>query len=239
MALVQVLVDQREPAHIRHLKFGGVPVEVTLLDYGDVWGMCDDGCLVAIERKTASDFLNTLKDDRLFPQVTGLRALTEWAYLAITGTLSPAPGDATFCDGRRTGWNWKAVTGALLDVQELGVRVLNVAGDFDFESEVIRLANRSRSEIRFAAPRQASVLSDAEQILTAFPGIGREKALALLQACGTAAWAIACLTDSQWAGDPVPGLGEGLRRRARKALGLDAGRVLFPIDASTNERTAA
>lgn len=227
MSLVQVLIDSREPAWVQKLTFGGVPVAVDLLDAGDVLGLCADGALIAIERKTAGDFLHTLAADRLFAQMQRLRETTPWAYLAICGALTPAAGGSTFCDGRRTDWGWRAVTGALLDVQQLGVGVVSVAGDFDFEAEVCRLASRSRSTISVVPPRSAVPLSDAERILTSFPGIGLEKARALLGECGTAAKAIWYLNDPGWASNSVAGVADGLRQRARDALGLDPGRILI------------
>ena len=87
MAATGILIDQREPAWVQGLSFGGIPVAVTLLEYGDVHVATDDGALLAIERKTPNDLLNSLRDDRLWVQLAGLRRLTPWAYLVITGQL--------------------------------------------------------------------------------------------------------------------------------------------------------
>jgi ERCC4-type nuclease len=220
VGLVQVLVDSREPPWVRKLTFGGAPVEVAPLEAGHVWAMLEDGALVAIERTSAGDFLTSLRTGRLIPRVAALRGLTEWAYLLITGTLSPAPGGTTLCDGRRTEWRWRAVTGAQLDVQELGVRVLHVAGEFDVEAEVVRLATRDRGPIRYGPPRHAAVLGEAESFLCALPGIGPEKARALLEHCQTGARALGFLVDLDTDVGKVPGVGEETRQRVRRALGF-------------------
>ena len=89
MALISVIVDGAKPEHIRQLHFGGVSVAVAMLDAGDVWCACNDEALLAVERKTASDSLNTLRDDRLFPQLAALREVSPHAYLIICGQLQP------------------------------------------------------------------------------------------------------------------------------------------------------
>lgn len=237
MALESILIDQREPTWAQSLTFGGVPALVTLLDAADYICATDDGSTVAIERKEANDFLNTLRSDRLFPQLARLRDVTPWAYLALSGSLLPGAGGKCFVNGIETGWNWASVSGALLTVQELGVHVVQIAGDHDFEAAVLRLCARDRANLRIEPARDIALISDAEAILTALPGIGPEKAAALIEYCGTAAWALACLTDTGWPGPSAPGIGNGLRLRARKALGLGAAEYLWPIGADQIPRS--
>ena len=69
------MVDNREPEFFQKLKFGGVPTMVTQLETGDVQAVTDDGCTLVFERKTPSDFLNSLKDERLFPQMARMTEL--------------------------------------------------------------------------------------------------------------------------------------------------------------------
>jgi ERCC4-type nuclease len=223
MAIVSALIDQREPEWCQQLSFGGVPVVVTLLDAGDLLVATYDSCLLAIERKSANDLLNTLRDNRLFPQLARLRDVSPWAYLVVCGTLQPGPGGLCVADGRSTGWNWASVQGALLTVQEMGVHVLHVASDADYEAAVIRLANRDRSALRVAPARDVTIVSEQEQILASLPGIGAEKARALLAEFGSAHLALHYLTvwDRYWHHQGVAGIGDGIRRRVRKALGLD------------------
>lgn len=234
MSIVSALIDSREPQWAKLLKFGGASVSVTTLDAGDLWLACSDGALLAVERKTDTDFLHTLKDDRLFPQVTRLRAVTPWAYLVISGDLRPGPNGKCLTEGRETGWNWASIQGALLDVQELGVHVLFITSDYDYETAVTRLANRDRGAKPIAPPRDPLLVGEAETILATFPGVGPERVKALLDHCGTAAYALDWLTDGDYKA-AVPGIGEGTKRRVRRALGLTEGNVLAVVSMSTEE----
>ncbi len=222
MGLLSVIVDSREPSWVQQLTFGGASVAVTMLDAGDLLCATDDGAIVGIERKTSGDLLNTLRDDRLFPQIARLREVSPFAYLVITGTLHPGPGGHCVTEERESGWQWASVAGALLTVQELGVGILQVASDVDYEAAVIRLANRSREPLRVAPARDVTIVSEREQVLAALPGIGAERAAMLLRQFSPA-MAIAWLTTPGELWDPpivVPGIGEGTRRRVRRALGL-------------------
>lgn len=125
--ITSVIIDSREPDWVKGLKFGGVPTAVTALDAGDFLVATSDGVLLSIERKTSDDLLNTLKGDRLFSQCARIRAATPWAYLLITGYLGPGPDGKTITT-RQTGWDFSAVQGALLTVQELGVNVVFSSG---------------------------------------------------------------------------------------------------------------
>lgn len=231
MAILSVLIDSREPNWVQCLKFGNVPVTVTQLDAGDLWLACSDGALIAIERKTDTDLLNTLRDERLYPQIARLRGMTPWAYLVISGDLRPGPNGKCLTEGRETGWNWASVQGALLDVQELGVHTLSVSSDYDYEAAAIRLANRNRGSKAITPARDPLIVTDEEAILAALPGVGQERAKSLLDHCGTAAYAIDFLTDGDFRGR-VPGIGDAIRHRVRRALGLGEGNVLAVVSAA-------
>lgn len=218
MGISAVMIDSREPAWAQFLTFGGVPTAVVMLDAGDLQIVCDDNALLGIERKTASDLLNTLRDDRLFPQLVRLRESTPWAYLVISGELAPGPAGKCLVDGYQTGWNWASVQGALLTCQEIGVHVLHVATDADYEAAVIRLANRDRSQLRIGPARDATLTGQAETILAALPGIGAERAQTLLNHCGTPAAAITYLTTDDR--NDIAGIGYQTKTKIRRALGL-------------------
>lgn len=229
MGLASVLIDSREPSWVQQLTFGGVPTAVMQLDAGDLLLTADDGAILAIERKTASDFLNSLHDDRLFAQVATLYAVTPWSYLVLTRDLRPGPNGKAIADGRESGWTWPSVQGALVTVQELGVHVVQVVSDYDYEATVIRLANRNREPVWILPPRDALIVTEAEQILAALPGIGVERARAVLDYCGSAAWALAFLTDDNCVPEAKIGIAEGTKRRVRKALGLEDWAILHPL----------
>lgn len=228
-----ILIDSREPEWLQQLTFGGIPTSVTMLEHGDVLLAMDSGEMIAIERKSPSDFLNTLRDDRLFPQLTGLRALTPWAYLLICGELSRGADGKVFAEGRMTGWAWAAVQGALLTAQELGVFVTYCGGDTDFEAAVLRLGRRDRTgTLRVMPPRQPSILTAGEAALASLPGIGVEKVASLLDYCGSVAVSLQYLSDPVTGNERVSGIGPVIKANVRKALGLTDGYELCVVQTS-------
>lgn len=218
MPIFSIMVDSREPMWLRTLTFGGVPTASTMLDAGDVWVATEDA-LVIIERKTPNDLLNTLREGRLFSQCSKMREHSEWCYLVISGELQRGANGQVWADQRQTGWSWDSVQGALLTCMELGVGVVHCGSDTEFENTVVRLANRDRGAKRIPPPRVSHVLGHGEAVLAALPGVGMEKVDALLEHCGTPAWALVALTDETAL--KVPGVGNGTKAQVRRALGLE------------------
>lgn len=220
MSITAVLVDQREPSWVQGLMFGGAMKTVTMLDYGDLLATTDDGVMIAIERKTVSDLLGSIKDGRLWLQLAGLRAQTPWAYLVICGALSPSTNGRVLTDQGEVGWNWSSIQGALLKAQELGVFVVQCADDASFEETVMLLSGRSHEPTAIIPPVKEPVLmGTGEQILTSLPGIGGDKVARLLAYTGRPCWALNFLTDTD-SRERVPGIGPQTKARIRTALGL-------------------
>lgn len=215
MSILSIIVDSREPPSIRNLAFGGVPVAVAPLDAGDVMVATDDAALLVIERKTPNDLLGSIADNRLFNQAAAMKALSQFAYVVVDGTMTWDRDNKVRTD-RETGWNWDAVQGALLTMQELGVSVIHSE---NFESTVIWLANRGRDRVVIKPVRLPHVLSNGESVIAALPGIGPERTSALLDYCATPANAIYFLTDLDQR-ERVPGIGWNTKVRVRQALGL-------------------
>jgi ERCC4-type nuclease len=220
MSLASVIIDQREPTPIQRLPFGGAVISISLLEYGDLLAIADDGTLLCVERKTPDDLLGSIRDNRLWTQLAGISQITRWAYLLITGELRRGTDGYVQTDGRTTGWSWAAVQGALLQAQEMGVFVVQAACELDYEDAVLRLAARSHREEMLVAPaRCPRVLSEAEQILCALPGIGPERVQPILEYTSSPAWALSWLTQLE-AQERVPGIGDGTKKSIRRVLGL-------------------
>ena len=232
-AIVAVTIANTEPDYFKNLKFGDVP---KMIDHDpkafDVLALTDDGCTLVFERKTAGDFLNTLKDERLFPQMARMtetrnaqhaagELITSWAYLVISGQFLPGANGKIVADGRETGWSFASVMGTILSMQELGVFVIFCNGDMDFEDCILRIGKRSRDpQTKILAPRPARTLGPKIDFLTGISGIGVEHAQSILEwSNDNVADALTGMTDLEIK-SPV---GLALRRRIRNLLGLRNG----------------
>ena len=225
MTLKAAMIDSREPQEIQKLDFG-VPAVVTALDAGDLWATTDDGSLLIFERKTPADLLASIGDNRLFLQAQKMRERSTWCYLVVTGWLTPTHDGKTFVNNKLTGWNWAAVQGALLDVQEAGVAVAYCEHDNGYPAVVERIARRERGERVLNTVQRTRVMTQAEQILTSLPGIGFERAQDLLETfVDDPARALCWLTDPGLFGE-LAGIGPGIKDNVRRALGLKAGEHL-------------
>lgn len=220
-AITAVMVDSREPEWVQKLAFSGAMKIITPLEFGDLMITAADGALVCVERKTPTDFLGSIQDNRVFLQCAGMRKMTEWSYLIITGTLTPSADHFVIADSRATKWRWESVQGALLSIQELGVNIIYCANDNDYEATVLRLCGRERVKEKVLEPHVAArVMSHGEIILTGLPGIGIERAGDLLREFGNnTAWALSWLTQSGTVSQ-VAGIGDGVKKSVRFALNL-------------------
>lgn len=220
MTITAVMIDSREADWVKNLTFNGLPTSVVALDHGDLAAACDDGTMVLVERKTPDDFLNSLRDGRLFPQVATMREVSPWSYLVVTGEFSRGVNDKVVTDRGETGWSWHAVQGAILSIQEMGIFVTFSGGDLDYENCIIRIGNRERKpELLLKRPAVAPrVLSIPENIIASLPGIGTERLVSILEyAGGSPAWALIALTDPD---THVPGIPNSTKLKIRNALGL-------------------
>jgi len=212
------MTDSREAEWVKQLTFGGIPTTVTYLEQGDAMVACDDEKMLLIERKTPSDFLNSLRDERLLPQLTDMLIMTRWCYLVITGEFLRGSNGSVVTDRGETGWSYAAVQGALLTIQEMGIFVIFCGGDEDYEGCILRLGNRDRREdLLLKPPKLPQILSAQEAVLASFPGVGIERLKTILDYCGTPAWSLVALTDPTTA---IPGIPGNVKIKVRAALGL-------------------
>lgn len=191
--ITALMLDSREPEWVRNLKFGGIPTMVTLLETGDMQAVTDDNCTLIIERKTLSDFLNTLREDRLFPQLARMTEIknaqqavgetcTQYCYIVITDPITANNEGKVIADRGVTGWSFASVMGTILSIQEMGVFVVFANGDLDYENTVIRIGKRDRKpHTNIVAPRPAKMLGPKIDFLTGIPGIGVEHAQSILE----------------------------------------------------------
>ncbi len=231
MALQAVIIDSREPDHMRSLTVAGILASIQALPCGDAWLLCQDAHLV-IERKTPTDFLASIADGRLFEQCAKISAMTKWGYLAITGYLA-ARGGLVIMNGKTTQWKMSSVQGALLAVQELGIQIVHCSSDRQYVALLERLARRKRGEIKIKPQRRDAVLqSPSEAFLCALPGISEKRAGDLLVMCGTPAAALEFLSSLQPKAF-IPGIGKGTKKATRRVLGLEENQELAVLTAES------
>lgn len=163
--------------------------------------VCSDGAQLAIRVMNTNDLRHALRNKTLYAEMLRMRNLSPWAYLI---TLE---GKRTLDDD---------LSGALLSVQETGVGTLHIKQETLVET-VQKLAGRDRGTRHIRPPRDVLFVEPDMDMLLALPGIGEQKAEALLKHCGSAAWALMTLTDDQY---DFPGIGPETRRKVREAMGL-------------------
>ena len=226
MTLKAVILASTEPASIKALDYG-VPAMVQALPYGDAW-IAADGCTFVVERKTMADLLASIRDGRLFTQAAAMVGGGLWCYEVVT-ELPVVRSGLVFLNGKLTDWKWASVQGALLTIQEMGIEVVWWQDGY---VECLKwLASRDRDTVHVKPQKRDVVMeSPAEIILCALPGIGDGRAGALLEHCGTAAFALQFLTGN--GGGSIPGIGPGTKTAVRSALGLDDSLVLAVIGKS-------
>ncbi len=181
-----ITIDSNEIMH--HPEFADMQWEGALtlvgnLEFGDIKIQYPDGDIVLIERKAPADFLSSIKDRRLFNQVAGMVEKTKWTYVLVDGLFVPDSKGKVWINNtirlkNETGWDWHAIQGVLLSIQEMGASIIY---DPDFHGAIGRIGNRSRSSVKIAPRRDAYVFSPNEKILTAFDGIGLVKAQKYLE----------------------------------------------------------
>ncbi len=231
-----VMIDTREPGWVQKLKFGGVPASVIALEAGDVHVVCNDGAILMIERKTPEDFLNSLREERLFPQLARLaqprideqiggQKMSSWPYMVVCGEFNRGPNGKVVTPERGiTNWDYSSVQGALTTIQEMGVMVISCGGDLDFEACILRLAERKRDDLFLLPPRPPSIIGAGANFLASLPGIGIERVMSLMEWGGNCpAHILSALTDLEVA---VPGIGRATRLKIRGMLGLRDGETL-------------
>jgi len=221
--LKAVILDSKEPAAIKALDYG-VPTMTQSLPCGDAWLATEDTTLV-VERKTLPDLLASIRDGRLFDQAARMVAQSKWSYEVIT-ELPVVRSGQIFLNGKLTEWKWSSVQGALLTLGEMGVEV--IWWQDGYVQCLEWLAGRDRDTVHVKPQKRDVVMeSPAETILCALPGISDGRAGALLEHCGTAAFALQFLTGN--GGGSIPGIGPGIKTGVRSALGLDDSLVLAVI----------
>jgi Fanconi anemia group M protein len=204
-----IRVDSRErPSPVPTLlaAFPDITLSFAALPSAD-YVLSDD---VAVERKTASDFVASILDRRLFGQATRMKVLFPRAVLIIEGDLSQVPHSIDMA----------AIRGALafLVVRE-GITVLQLS-DAAETAALLRIMARHAQErmsqpVSLREPRPQIEELYAAYLVEGLPGIGPRRARMLLSHFGSPA-AIMCAAAEELA--QVPGIGKKSAQRIWQAM---------------------
>ena len=206
---LRIQVDSREhqsPVPALLAAFPDVTLSFAALPSAD-YLLSDD---VAVERKTASDFVASILDRRLFGQTTRMKVLFPRAILIIEGDLTQVPHSI----------DMEAIRGALafLTVRE-GITVLQVR-DSTETAAMLRIMARHAQErmgqpVSLREPRPQIEELYASYLVEGLPGVGPRRAHMLLAHFGSPA-AIMCAAAEELS--KVPGIGKKSAQRIWQAV---------------------
>ncbi len=176
---VKIIADTRETGPVvRQLNLLGAKIDYRLLEVGDF--ICSER--VAFERKTVSDFLESLTDGRLFSQMENLVKSFERPILLIEGTGIY----------RKRNIHPNAVAGALASIA-VDYRLPILWSESGVESAVViyRTALREQSGEKGRVPairsakRAPSAKGEMEFVVAGLPGVSTIAAQRILKRFGS------------------------------------------------------
>jgi DNA excision repair protein ERCC-4 len=181
---LEVIIDDREPISIEQefLTKGNLLVQRKRLDVGDY--IFDNELIV--ERKTVKDYCESIKDGRLFRQVSKLAKNKVTAFMILEGRQK---------DFKETDFSVQAIQGILVSVS-LGFRIPILRSKSIRESVEIMLQGykqltKDRLLEQRIFPRKGNFkkkkdrfLEEKIHILEGFPGVGVDRAKSLLDHFG-------------------------------------------------------
>ncbi|WP_291767327.1 ERCC4 domain-containing protein [Caldivirga sp. UBA161] len=133
---------------------------------------------VAVERKRAMDFVNSIIDGRLFQQANNLIEAYQEPYIIIEGDLWSTVSVRSI--------SRNALIGALVKVSRSGLRLLWTRDEWDTAQALYSLALTSPGLIKISNKRKGESINDMQiTFLSSLPGIGVRRAVRLLKIYGT------------------------------------------------------
>ncbi|ASJ15611.1 DEAD/DEAH box helicase [Thermococcus chitonophagus] len=205
---IKVVVDSRELRSevVKRLKTLGVKLEFKTLDVGD-YIVSED---VAIERKSANDFIQSIIDGRLFDQVKRLKEAYPRPIVIVEGQLY----------GIRN-VHPNAIRGAIAAVTvDFGVPVIFSSNPEETAQYIFLIAKREQEEkekeVRIRSEKKALTLAERQRLIVeGLPHVSATLAKRLLRHFGTVE---RVFTASEAELMKVDGIGEKIAREIRKVI---------------------
>jgi ERCC4-type nuclease len=207
-----IIVDSREASSaqkvVKCLVEKGVTVKTQMLDKGDY--VLSDQCVV--ERKTVNDFVYTLTRRYLFEQLFLVKDVYPKALLVIEGYLPIIYKYSSISP--------QAVWGAMFNLAKNGIAIVNT-GSYKETADFLYIAAKQEQIVEKRSPivhafKKCDTLADAQiYFVASLPGIGREKATALLDVYKTPVNAL--MNVEQWP-KAVDGLGPVITNKVKEVI---------------------
>ena len=207
-----IIVDSREASSAEKIVKGlverGVKIKTQLLERGDY--ILSDEC--AVERKTVSDFVYTLTRRYLFEQIFTLKEAYPKSLVVLEGYL---PIIYKYSNIQPS-----AVWGAMFNLAKNGVSLVNTSS-YKETIDFLYTAARQEQIVEKRSPmvhafKKCETLSDSQiYFVASLPNIGREKAVALLDAYQTPMNALINVDD--WS-KAVHGLGPVITNKVKEVI---------------------
>jgi DNA excision repair protein ERCC-4 len=182
MIIMELLMDDREPAEIAYMLSETFSIKTKIMRLPRGKG---DYCFsdIAVERKTIEDLISSLYDSRLWDQIKAMKMNFPHSYIIAEGIL-PMPYD-------RESYNLlKQIIGIYVGITKgFGITIIPSVNMKQTAYILSLMFIRSSSDRKeYLRPVKKMSVSDHDirsDILCAIRGIGRKKADALLQECGS------------------------------------------------------
>ena len=207
-----IIVDSREASSAEKIVKGlverGVKIKSQLLERGDY--ILSDEC--AVERKTVSDFVYTLTRRYLFEQIFALKDAYPKSLVVLEGYL---PIIYKYSNIQPS-----AVWGAMFNLAKNGVSLVNTSS-YKETIDFLYTAARQEQIVEKRSPmvhafKKCETLSDSQiYFVASLPNIGREKAVAILDAYQTPMNALINVDD--WS-KAVHGLGPVITNKVKEVI---------------------
>ncbi|HII61734.1 DEAD/DEAH box helicase [Pyrococcus horikoshii] len=205
---IKVVIDSRELRSevVKKLKTLGIKIEVRTLDVGD-YIVSED---VAIERKSANDFIQSIIDGRLFDQVKRLKEAYPRPVIIIEGQLY----------GIRN-VHPNAIRGAIASiVLDFGVPVIFSSSSDETAHYIFFMAKREQEErkreVRIRGEKKALTLAERQRmIVESLPNVSTTLARRLLRHFGSVEKVFTASVPELM---KVEGIGEKIAREIRRVI---------------------
>ena len=166
-----IIVDDRERLMARILHEKGHEIEVKRLEIGDF--VIGDVC---IERKTVSDFVNSIIDRRLFNQIRNMKEMYERQIMVVEGQEDIYSQRNVHPNAIRG-----AIASIALDFNISMIRTVDANETADMLISIDRRLSKEGKEIELHKKKPISDEEEQEYIISSLPGVGTLLAKNLLR----------------------------------------------------------